>query len=379
MTQSPDVVVIGGGVVGCSIAYHLATEGVKVTVLEQGQIGGAASSAAAGILAPLAEAHTESPFATLALAGCGMFEQLSGELREASGIDIGYSRSGILRLAPDEAEASVLKERLSWQARLGYPLEWLDPPTIWDREPAVSREIVGGLYSPNEGSVDAPRLVQAYARAAARAGARFREGVSVLGFTRDGERLTGLRLHDGQIGFDRVVLAAGPWTARWTAELGVPIPVFPVRGQVIAVGGLTTGIRHVLYFGKNYLVPKPDGTIILGATQEDAGFDSRNTLGGLTFLANGGQRIAPALADATFIRAWSGLRPGSADGLPLLGPLPGRPEVLLATGHFRNGILLSGITGRLIADLICRGATELDLTAFRPDRFVTDPVPGGAS
>ena len=369
MGQSTEVAVVGGGVVGCSIAYHLALEGIQVTVLEQGQIGGAASSAAAGILAPLAEAHADNPFATLALAGCGLFERLAGELREASGIDIGYSRSGVLRLASNEAEASALKERQSWQAGFGYPLEWLNPAAIWDLEPAVSREIVGGLHSPNEGSVDAPRLVQAYARAAARAGASFRQGASVLGFERDGGRATALRLHDGRIAFDRVVLAAGPWTARWTAELGVPIPVFPVRGQVIAVGGLSTGIRHVLYFGKNYLVPKPDGTLILGATQEDAGFDSRNTLGGLTYLAGGGQRIAPALADATFLRAWSGLRPGSADGLPLLGPVPGRPEVLLATGHFRNGILLSGITGRIIADLICHGSTEFDLTAFRPDRF----------
>ena len=375
MAQTTDVVIVGGGVIGCSIAWHLAEEGSKVTLLEQGQIGDAASSAAAGLLAPLAETSAPNPFLNLTLAGFSMFERLAEELRDASGVDIGYNPTGILRLAPDEDEASVLRRRQDWQAELGFHLHWLEPAAVWELEPAVSREIVGGLHSAEEASVDAPRLVQAYARAAARAGATLRQGVAVEGLIREGQRLTGLQLHDGRISFDRVVFAAGPWTARWTAALGVPIPVFPVRGQVLALGGSAAGIRRILYAGKNYLVPKPDGTVIVGATQEpEAGFDARNTLGGLAYLAAAGRRLVPELTEATFLRAWAGLRPGSADGWPILGPLPDRPEVLLATGHFRNGILLSGITGRIIADLICRGSTELDLEPFRPDRFAREHV-----
>lgn len=374
MPETSDVVIVGGGIIGCSIAYYLAGAGVRVTVLEQGQIGGAAAAAAAGILAPLAETPQPDPFLSLALAGISMFDRLEEELRARSGIDIGYNRSGVIRVALTDEEAEVLHRRRAWQAELGLHLRWLDPAAVREVEPAITPDLIGGLYSPTEGSVDAPRLVQAFAHAARRSGATFREGVSVEGLIREGDRLTGLQLHDGRISFDRIVFATGSWTARWTAVLGVPIPVFPVRGQVVAMGGLAAGVRHILYHGKNYLVPKPDGTVIVGATQEEAGFDARTTLGGLGYLAEAGQALVPGLADATVVRTGVGLRPGSADGWPILGPLERHPEVLLATGHFRNGILLSGITGQIIADLIVHGSTELDLAAFRPERFAAELV-----
>lgn len=375
MADNQRVVIVGGGIIGCSIAYFLAKEGIAATVLEQGQIGGAAAAAAAGILAPLAETPLPNPFLNLALAGLSMFDDLEVELREASGIDIGYNRSGILRVAPDETEALILRQRQGWQAELGYHLEWVGPEAIAGLEPGISPDIVGGLYSPAEGSVDAPRLVQAYARAATRAGAVIREGAAVEGLIREGDRLTGVQLADGRLSFDRLVFTAGAWTARWSAAFGVPIPVFPVRGQVAALGGLEAGLRHIVYSGKNYLVPKPDGTVIIGATQEESGFDARVTLGGIAYLAAAAEKMVPGLAGASVVRTSAGLRPGSADGWPLLGPLPDYPEVIVASGHFRNGILLSGITGQVISDLIARDTAEIDLTPFRPDRFVEAATP----
>ena len=365
---SPDVLIVGGGVIGCSIAYYLACEGVRVTVLEKGEIGNEASCAAAGMLAPMAEAGEGGPFRDLGVASLRMFEELAPRLREESGIDIEYLKSGILRIPLSDAEAESLREL----ARFGAPLElhWLERDELRTLEPAVNPAAAGALYSPEEHQVNADRLVRAFAAAAERRGAVLRRGASVTAFQTDGKRVTGVRTTDEKLSAGHVVLAAGAWSARLAAALGLALPVFPVRGQMMALPASRSTPRHILWGNGGYLVPKANGLLFAGATTEKVGFRKNTTQKSLADIKRMTAPLAPALSSIRPADAWAGLRPGSGDGLPILGPLPDREGLTIATGHYRNGILLSPVTGRLIARSILDGSSNEALAPFTPSRFL---------
>lgn len=364
--RSPDVIVVGGGVIGCAVAYYLACEGVRVDVLERGEIGGEASGAAAGMLAPLAEVEDAGAFQALCVESLRLFPALASTLREETGIDIEYLTSGILRVALTDAEERRLRELA---ARPGcLPLHWLKAEELRAFEPALSPEIRGGLYSPEEHQVNADRLVQAFARAAEAKGAALHRG-RVSGLLIPGDhRVVGVRTANGDIIAGHAVLAAGPWTGRLAAPLGTDLPVFPVRGQMMALPSRSAP-RHIVWGSAGYLVPKANGLVFAGATVEKVGFRRRTTAAGLRGLAAMASSLAPRLGAISPVDSWAGLRPGSADGLPLLGPLPGWEGVSVATGHYRNGILLSPITGRLIARSIIDGSPDEALGPFSPARF----------
>jgi glycine oxidase len=384
--SSPDVVVVGGGVIGCAVAYWLAKAGARVAVLERDRIAAEASSAAAGMLAPLAEGSAPGPFLDLALASLARFATLADELRGATGIDVELLTPGLLRLALEDAEAAECRASLAWQRDLGLALRWLDGAEVRALEPLVTPDVRGAVYSAAEHQVNPPRLTEALARAASGRGAAFHLGAAVRGLLREGDRIVGVRLADAELRADHVVLAAGAWAAACGDWLGVPIPVEPVKGQMLAVsappgwsaaskmlppelGGWGGRLCHTLYARDGYLVPKADGTIFVGATVERAGYDRRVTAAGVRDLLGLLPRVAPFLADATFVRAWAGLRPGTPDHLPILGPVPGLEGVSLATGHYRNGILLAPITGELIAQAVLGQATTLQLAPFSVERF----------
>ena len=367
-----DVVVIGGGVIGCAIAYYLREAGVSVTIAERERVGAGASSAAAGMLAPLAESADPGPFTRLALDGLRAFQEDTAAIIAESGIDFEYRRDGVLRVAESEAEAGPLQELLRWQDGSGLQVRWLDGPDLRRLEPEIGRQVVGALFTPGEGHVNPARLTEALASAAVRRGACLLEGCAVEGVDLQGGRVTAVRHANGTLSADHVVFAAGAWGTLWEQRLGWRVPVFPVRGQMAALSQTPSPIRHIVYSHDGYLLPKADGSVYVGATEEhDAGFDARVTAGGLRWLLAGAERLVPALSGATYQRSWAGLRPGSADNLPLLGPLPSLANVTLAIGHFRNGILLSLITGRLIARSLSSGVTPPELAPFSPARFVT--------
>lgn len=367
-SASPDVVVIGGGVIGCSIAYYLACEGVRVTVLEKGDIGGEASCAAAGMLAPMAEASEGSPFRDLGIASLRMFEELAPRLREESGVDIEYLKSGILRIPLSDAEAGSLREL----ARSDPPLElhWLEPDELRTLEPAVCPAAVGALYSPEECQVNADRLVRAFAKAAERRGAVLKKGTPFTAFETDGRRIKGVRTAAGRLSAGHVVLAAGAWSGRLASALGFSLPVFPVRGQMIALPSSRSTPRHIVWREGCYLVPKANGLLFAGATTERAGFRKKTTQKGLAGIKKMSASLAPVLASLRPADSWAGLRPGSADSLPILGLLPGWERLTVATGHYRNGILLSPVTGRLIARSILDNSSNEALAPFSPSRFL---------
>ncbi len=363
---SPDVIVVGGGVIGCAIGYYLACEGVAVAVVERGEIGCEASSAAAGMLAPLAEVEEAGPFQQLAIAGLRLFPALAETLRAESGVDIEYQASGILRVALSEAEERRL--RALTKQSMGLPVHWLSPQEARSLEPALSPEVRGALYSSEEHQVSADRLVRAFARSAAAQGAKLCCECRVDGLLKRGERVVGARTADGPMSAGHVVLAAGPWTGRLAGSLGVALPVFPVRGQMAALKGRSL-IRHIVWGEDGYLVPKANGLVFAGATVENVGFRQQTTAAGIRGLVRMAGALAPRLARASPVVCWAGLRPGSADGLPLLGPLPGWEGASVATGHYRNGILLSAITGHLIARSIIDGVEDEALASFSPGRF----------
>jgi glycine oxidase len=379
--RSPDVIVVGGGVIGCAMAYYLAREGVGVEVIERGEIGSEASGAAAGMLAPLAEVEDAGPFQELCIESLRMFPSLAETLRDETGIDIEYLPTGILRVARDEAEERRLRDLAACPGclpavRHGLPLHWLDPQELRVFEPALSPEMRGALYSPQERQVNADRLTQAFVRAAAARGATLRRNLAVRRLLTRNGRVEGVRTADGDTAAGHVVLAAGPWTRSLAASLGIDLPLFPVRGQMLALPSKSAP-RQVVWGSDGYLVPKANGLVFAGATVEKVGFRRRTTAAGLRGLAKMASSLAPRLGAFAPVDSWAGLRPCSADGLPLLGPLPGWEGVSVATGHYRNGILLSPVTGRFMARAIKGDAGAL--TAFEPERFLraAGPAPGG--
>ena len=374
MPQSVDVAIVGGGVIGCAAAWYLARAGQRVALYDSGALGGGATAASAGILAPLAESTTPGPFVDLALAGLHAFAADLPALIEDSGLDPEYRRSGVLRLAWDDASAAELREAAGWQANAGLDLRWLEPRQVASLEPGLA-PCAGALYCPHEGHLPPPRLVAALAAAAARCGALLHEHSAPSLPLVEGGRISGLLVGGERVSAGRVILAAGAWSNGWAEAAGVRLPVRPVRGQMLLVRALPPPLRTVVFRGHGYLVPRADGTIYVGATQEEAGFDRRVTLAGIEELVNDAATIAPALRNAELLSAGVGLRPGSADGLPAIGPAPGDERLLIAAGHFRNGILMSLITGRLLTALVGGQTPELPLAPFSPARFAAAGQP----
>jgi glycine oxidase len=366
--RSPDAIVVGGGVVGASVAYHLAEEGLSVTLFERADLASEASGAAAGMLAPICESTGEGPFFELATRSLELFPELAPRLRDLSGMDPQYCRSGVLKVALSSHEAEHLRgqaERLS-----GWGLEWLEPAAARQREPHVTSQLHGALWSPREGHVYSPQMTRAYAHAASALGATLKLGTPVVGLLRAGDRVTGVRTADGEYQATHVVLCGGVWT-RFCAEwIGAELPLEPVRGQILALDTPQPPLKSIVWSEEIYLVPKLNGTVIAGATEEHAGFDCRTTATAISKLLGAAVRAVPELEHCPFRHAWAGLRPDTPDHLPAIGPWPGVDGLSVAAGHYRNGVLLSPITGRLIAGALTQSRIPDWAAAFRPDRLL---------
>lgn len=365
--RTADVIVVGGGVVGCAVAYSLAERGAAVTLLERDDLAAHASGVSAGMLAPLAEASGAGPFFQLCLQGLQALERLIPRLEEETGVDTGYSRCGLLRLAMDPREESEIRERCR---RLGsHGLRWLSREEIDPLQPGITPEARGALYSPREGQVSGLGLARAFAAAASRRGARVEAQCEVTGLERQGSRIVGVRTGSDTLPADTVVLAAGPWAQGCMRWAEIALPVVPVRGQILTLRPAGPPLERIVWGSEAYLVPRPDGSLLAGATEEWTGFDARVTVEGAGQLLAAAARLVPSLRDATLEAARAGLRPGTPDRLPVLGPAPGLEGLFLAAGHFRNGVLLSGITGELIAEWALSGRAPWPTNPFSAERF----------
>ena len=369
MKPAVDVAVVGGGVIGCSVAYHAARRGARVALIEAERIGSGASGAAAGMLNAQAEAHGPGPLLDLMLLSRQMHEPLGEELYEATGLDPEYVWDGTLRVATDEPSSETFAAEYSWQRERGLTARWLDADEARELEPNLSPETVAALYLPQDGQVNPPRLVQALALGATLMGAEITEATYVSEFVVEGRRVTGVRTVRGEIPAGAVVLAGGAMGGLLSDQLDVHLPVHPVKGEILAVNARPVPIRTNVWDDRCYVVPKRDGRVIVGATEEPGVYDRRPTLGGVAYLSQAAVNLVPELSRAPFASAWGGLRPGTPDGRPILGPVKGWEGLFLATGHYRNGVLLSAATGESIAALALGEAPSVDVSPFSQERF----------
>lgn len=364
MTASYDVVVVGGGAVGAACARELARAGYGVVVIEQGTDRGEAWRAAAGMLAPQIETGPDDPLLELGLAGRELYAELAGELRESTGIDIGFWQEGIARIAADETEVGELRSQVAWQRQQGHVCDWLDGSEVQERWPWLGKT-AGALWAPREGALEPGALVQALIADARRHGATIVQDTAVR-LDRRGDQVVGV------IGAERysageVVIAAGAWSGR-LGGLPRPIPVEPVRGEMVALPWPAQVPPAIVYRGDCYLLHRGD-ELIAGSTMEYAGYDREVSSAGLARIFDAITAVYPPLAKLPVRRTWAGLRPVTPDGLPILGREPRVRGLWYATGHGRSGILLAGISAALIRQLLAGDGLDVDLAPFRPERF----------
>ncbi len=369
MKQTTDIAIIGGGIIGSSIAYSLRKAGADVTLLERGEIGSQASSAAAGLLAPLGPLPGPGPLADLLLASFAMFPTLVPELEEASGLDLGYERTGALRTVRNPKRIKNLQKRLDAWEPLGLQMHWLSGDEARQLEPLLSPDISAAIYVPEESQIQAPHLVKAFARAASRAGATIHNHTEVVGLQRDCHRVIGVRTAQGEIiACNHLILATGAWATCYDEWLDMKLLVVPLRGQILAYRQPAKLVRHIIFGEAAYLAPRGNG-LIVGATKEDVGFDTSITDQGQAWLIETATRLVPSLSQSSIEKAWAGLRPKTPDAWPILGPAQAWENVTLATGHNSIGIILSAITGQTIAECVTNGHVPDIISPFSVTRF----------
>ncbi len=371
--ESPDIILIGGGVIGLTIARRLAKEGLSVTLLERARIGGEASWAGAGVLAP-PNPHRKDAVAALHLRSLAMYPAFCAELMQESGIDPEHEPCGELEVAFDDAGLQVLREdeRAAGSRRIpdGRPaFEMHTAEEIRHLEPAVSPQMIGALECRETAQVRNPRLLRALQTVCLRAGVELRENNPVRDFVVEDQRVTGVRTDRDTVAAAHVVLSAGAWSSQIGERLKNMMPVHPVRGQMVLMKLDRRPFDRIIARGKTYLVPRRDGHVLLGATEEpEAGFAKRNTAGGIAGLMERAVRMAPTLAEAPVAAMWSGLRPGTPDDMPYIGPVPGLKGLIAATGHYRTGLSLAPATAQVVASMILERSYDLDLTCCLPGR-----------
>jgi glycine oxidase len=359
-----DVVVIGGGVIGAACARAAALRGLHTAYLEPGPDPAAASPASAGMLAAQIEPSDDIMLA-VCVRGRDRYEELAATLKDTTGIDIGFWRGGIAAVAFDEPQAARLGEAAAMQRQAGLRCDWLSSDELRERWPGAAPEATGALWASEDGAVDPQALTRAFLADARRLGASHLH-VKADRLTIAGDHVTGVVAGGETVSAERVVVAAGAWSAL-LAGLPRPLDIAPVRGQMAATPWPGETPPVILYHDHGYILNR-GAEAILGSTMERAGFDSQVTNDGLAQIFRSAVRLLPSVAALPVQRMWAGLRPVTPDGRPILGPDPEVRGLLYATGHGRNGVLLAALTGETIGELLSQGATDLDLTPFRPDR-----------
>jgi glycine oxidase len=365
-----DVVIVGGGVIGTSIAFQLSKRGKNVAILERFRVAGEASSAAAGMLGAQVEMDQETgPLFELAVRSRALFPQVAEELREISGIDIGLVQKGMLRVALSYDEEANLKETVRCQHAAGQKAEWVTSSEVLEREPHITPEIKGAIYIPGDGHVLAPELSRAFAKAAAHLGADIYEFTTVNALLSDKGKVHGVGTENDTYYADEVVIAGGSWSSQLLNGLRIEQKVYPVKGECFSVITHKPLLTSTVFSHGCYLVPKRGGRLVVGATVEENTFDKKVSVAGISQLLQRAERLLPAISSAEWESCWAGLRPQSTGGMPILGAHPDMRGLYIATGHFRNGILLSPLTGILMAELIEGKAEAMDiLKPFEPQR-----------
>jgi glycine oxidase len=370
--RSTDVAIIGGGLIGLSAAWRLAARGVSVAVVDPSP-GSGASWAAAGMLAPVTEVHPgEEPLLALNLVSAEMYPSFVSELEDETGADVGYRRSGTLLVARDSDDNAALEDLYRYQRELGLQVERLSGRECRKHEPALSPRTRGGIVVPGDHQVDNRALVTALRAACEARGVVFERTSAVAVGTAAGS-VSHVDLEDGvSLACGTVVLAAGAGGGRigGLADAGLP-PVRPVKGQLLHLRGAVPLLQSNVRGIEAYLVGRSDGRVVLGATVEEQGFDLRITAGGLHDLLRAGYELVPGITELEVIETVAGSRPATPDNAPLIGATE-LPGLIVATGHYRNGVLLTPVTAAAVADLVEKGRTDEAVAPFSPSRFAVE-------
>jgi glycine oxidase len=353
-----DCLIVGGGINGSATAYNLAKKGFKVAILEMGQIASKSSGAAAGILGAQTELTADSPLFQFARKSRAMFPETIRELEEISGVHIGYINKGMYKVATKEEEIQELKELVRFQKQAGEQAEWLSIGEFTEKVPVVSNHLYGAMYIPNDGQVQAYELSIAFARAALVHGAEIFEFTSVQDWILKDSRIQGVKTNQGNFYANSVVVTTGAWSRTLLDKTGLELPVYPVKGECLSVISKKPILESTIFSHGCYIVPKKNGRLLIGATVKTDTFDEKVTFSGVLHLLEKAKQLIPEIVHTEWERAWTGIRPLSKDGLPFIGEHPEYENLFIATGHFRNGILLAPATGKLIANLVEGNRTE---------------------
>lgn len=364
-----DIAVIGGGLIGCSIAHELAGEKLKVIVLDRQEPGREASWAAAGMLSPAPDSPSDFPLAPLARASFALYPDFVRAVAEESGRPTGYAQLGALQGFLSHAAEEERDDMIAQHRSLGLSAEAVSLDAARIQEPSLGSSVRAVAYFAEEATLEPRLLMRAVLEAAARRGVIVRANCAATSVMYERNRCVGVCTPE-KIAAKTVVLAAGCFSAKFSRnENGFPLaPTRPVRGQLLALRPKNFRLNRVLRSEQGYLVPRADGRIVAGSTIEEAGFEKKVTAEGIARILHAALALCPGLSDAELIETWSGLRPGTPDALPILGPADAE-GLLVATGHYRNGILLAPITAKLVHEWITTGKTLFDASRFSLQRF----------
>ncbi|WP_096155291.1 glycine oxidase ThiO [Bacillus sp. FJAT-45066] len=369
MNKKYDIIIIGGGVNGCAAAFNLSKLGYKVLLLEKDQIGSKASNAAAGMLGAQVELTEAGPLFELARSSRSKFPALQEELKEFSGIDIELVQKGMLKVARTDKEVVHLKQIIEDQRNLGEETSWLTKEEVLDKEKSLSDNVLGAMTIPNDGHVNPIHLTAAFCKSAIALGADVKEYVEAYEFHREGSKITGVVTNDGEFNSEHVIVTTGAWSKRLLEQSGLTINAHPVKGECISVLADKPIISSTIFATGCYVVPKSGNRLIIGATMIPNTFSEKVSVGGMLSLMEKATSLIPDIAKATFEKSWAGIRPQTGDELPFLGLHPQFSNMIIATGHYRNGILLAPITGETIANIVKGHELPKYMEAFKLNRL----------
>ncbi|MBA3414790.1 MAG: FAD-dependent oxidoreductase, partial [Chloroflexia bacterium] len=361
---SAGIVIVGGGVIGCAILFELAKRGVRATLVERGMVGREASWASAGIISLPSRPAWRPERVELGRRSLERYPALVAELEATTGIAIDYARTGEWQIAVDPEHAAEEAARAAYQQGLGYTVEAVDPAEARRREPALPERLEEAWFVPGVGSLTVFRLTQAFAAAARALGATVLEETPVGGLLRDGGRVAGVRLLDRDLPATTTVLATGAWTRFLGDAAGAALPTRPVKGQLVAFANAPVRPTSIIAGHGGYVRPRPDGSVVVAATEEEAGFDRRVTGDGVAWLLDLTRTLCPGLLAGELVESWAGLRPGSDTGDPMMGLVPGLDGLWVAAGHFRTGAKEAPASGALVAAALAGEPPDPLLAAF---------------
>ncbi|MCQ6275034.1 glycine oxidase ThiO [Bacillus sp. V3B] len=364
MKTNYEVVVIGGGIIGCSIAYYLAKENVDVALFEGRQIGSKSTGAAAGMLGAHSECDGDfDVFFPFARSSQRAYAQLKEELRELSGIDMEYRKGGILKLAFTETDKKNLNSMISQPT-----VKWLEAEVVRNSESTITPNLLGAAFIEDDVNVVPTRVCQSFAKSAGVLGASIFEYTHVIDIQKK-EKSFLIQTTTGQFEAKHVVVANGVWSTSFFEQSGLNHQLVPVKGECLSVYDEKATLKHTLFHEQCYIVPRNNGKLVIGATMIENDWNERVSLGGVESLIAKAKTMLPAISDMKLDSFWAGLRPQTFDQKPFIGHHPEEEGILFATGHYRNGILLAPATGQMITDLILKREIKKEwVEAFKIDR-----------